>query len=107
MSLRTNFVQHVLFPLADKIRGRSLKGAMEQLETTQWWPHARLVDWQGWRLRALIQRAYEYVPYYREVMQARKLTPADIRTTADLAKLPLLTREDVRGNYPAHLHGIG
>lgn len=52
--------------------------------------------YQNARLAALIAHAYENVPHYREVMDARSLTPADITSTEDLAKLPVLRKEDVQ-----------
>lgn len=56
----------------------------------------RLRDYQSARLRQLVTHAYETVPYYREVMDARRLRPHDIATHDDLPKLPLLTKDDVR-----------
>jgi phenylacetate-CoA ligase len=53
---------------------------------------------QDENLRALIRYAYENVPYYRQRWQALRITPADIRSRADLPKLPILTKEDVVQN---------
>ncbi|MFH1689959.1 MAG: hypothetical protein ABIE42_06940 [Candidatus Eisenbacteria bacterium] len=52
--------------------------------------------YQNARLAELIAHAYETVPYYREVMDARSLTPSDITRVEDLAKLPVLRKEDVQ-----------
>ena len=57
----------------------------------------RLREYQAARLRHLIAHAYEAVPYYRDVMDARRLKPFDIHGVDDLPKLPLLTKDDVRG----------
>ena len=51
------------------------------------------------RLRELIRHAYDTVPYYHDRMRELGLTPGDIRGRADLPKLPVLTKEDVRANY--------
>ena len=56
----------------------------------------RRQEYQEKRLQALIRHAYRTVQYYRRVMDERGLTPGDISTGADLVKLPLLTKEDVR-----------
>ncbi len=56
----------------------------------------RLRAYQNARLAELVAHAYETVPYYREVMDARSLTPSDITRVEDLAKLPVLHKEDVR-----------
>ena len=52
--------------------------------------------YQEAKLRDMVVHAYETVPYYREVMDERKLKPADISTAQDLTKLPVLSKEDVR-----------
>ncbi len=43
--------------------------------------------------------AYAHVPFYRRRFDACKLTPADIRGRADLPKIPLLTRADIRTHF--------
>jgi phenylacetate-CoA ligase len=50
------------------------------------------------KLKKLIARCYENVPYYRAIMNERCIQPKDIRCVADLSKLPLLTREIARMN---------
>ncbi|MGI0013955.1 MAG: phenylacetate--CoA ligase family protein, partial [Nitrososphaera sp.] len=39
------------------------------------------------------------VPYYNELMKSRRLTPSDFKTQADLHKLPLLTKRDIRRHF--------
>ncbi len=53
-------------------------------------------SYQESHLRKLIRHAYETVPYYRDVMDERRLKPSDITTVQDLTKLPVLSKEDVR-----------
>lgn len=50
------------------------------------------------QVAALADHAYRTTPYYRRVFDERGLSPADIRTTGDLAKLPVLTKDDIRAN---------
>jgi phenylacetate-CoA ligase len=58
-----------------------------------------LEEYQDARLRAVIQHAYDTVPYYRRRFDERRLKPQDVRGRADLHKIPLLTREDIRANF--------
>ncbi len=60
----------------------------------------QLRELQGERLRAVVQREYENVPMYRERMQAKGLTPFDIRTVDDLKYLPFTEKSDLRDQYP-------
>jgi phenylacetate-CoA ligase len=69
-------------------------------------PRGELLALQEERLRALVRRAYERVPFYREAMQARGLRPEDIRSLADLPKLPFTTKRDFRDNYPLGLLAV-
>ena len=55
----------------------------------------RIVALQSRRVRAIVAHAYETVPYYREVMDHARIRPADIRTADDLARLPVLTGDQV------------
>jgi phenylacetate-CoA ligase len=55
-----------------------------------------LEELRGKKLRAVIRNAYEHVPYYRSLFQAAGIAPEDIRTVADLEKVPLSTKDDLR-----------
>lgn len=59
------------------------------------WRRAKILDLQKRRVRAIVEHAYLTVPFYREAMDARRLRPADFQSGEDLAKLPLLTSEQV------------
>jgi phenylacetate-CoA ligase len=48
------------------------------------------------RLRATVAHAHEHVPYYRETMRRLGLGPGDIAAAADLAKLPLIERDQLQ-----------
>ncbi len=61
--------------------------------------------WQDERLVKQVQHVWDNVPYYRKKMEEKGLTPADIRGTADLYKLPFLTKDDLRQAYPYGLLG--
>lgn len=69
------------------------------LAKSEWWSRAELEAYQDERLRDIIAHAYDTVPYYRRIFDERKLKPADIRGRADLQKLPLLTRDDIKTHY--------
>jgi phenylacetate-CoA ligase len=79
--------------------GREFRSSWELIERSQWFSESELRDLQAERLRALIAHAYATVPYYRSVFEQRRLRPDDIRTPADLEKLPVLTKDDVRNHF--------
>jgi phenylacetate-CoA ligase len=50
------------------------------------------------RLRSLLQHAYLTVPYYKRAFDAAGFKPNQIESIADLSKIPLLSKQDVREN---------
>jgi len=56
--------------------------------------------WQDERLVKQVKHVWDNVPYYRAKMEAAGVTPEDIKSTADLHKLPFLTKDDLRECYP-------
>ena len=53
------------------------------------------------RLRAIVAHAHATVPLYRERFDAAGIKPADVRSLADLAHLPVLTRAELEAADPA------
>ncbi|MDR3793466.1 MAG: phenylacetate--CoA ligase [Terracidiphilus sp.] len=52
------------------------------------------------RLKKMVARAWENVRPFRERMDERGLTPENIRSLEDIAKLPFTVKADLRDNYP-------
>ena len=58
------------------------------------------------RLQETVSRVYETVPAYRQKMQEKGIVPADIKSLSDLKKLPFVTKQDMRDNYPFGLFAV-
>lgn len=99
MSLYSYLDRTILMPLGDRIKQRDLHGAFAEALRTEWLTETRLQQLQDEKLQRLVRHCYENVPYYRRVFEERNLTPDDIRTRADLAKLPILTKQAVRDHF--------
>ena len=52
------------------------------------------------RLQETVKRVYEKVAPYRAKMDELGVKPEDIKTLKDLAKLPFVTKQDMRDTYP-------
>jgi len=50
------------------------------------------------RLRSLLQHSYLTVPYYKRTFDAAGFKPNQIESLADLSKVPLLSKQNVRDN---------
>ncbi|MBO6107798.1 MAG: phenylacetate--CoA ligase [Eubacterium sp.] len=60
----------------------------------------KLDELQNERLVSQVKYVYENVPYYRNLMDNKGVRPEDIRSKADLHKLPFLNKDDLREAYP-------
>jgi phenylacetate-CoA ligase len=58
-------------------------------------PLEEILTLQNRRVRSIMAHAYETVPYYREVMDQASLRPGDFRTADDLARLPIVTGDQL------------
>lgn len=63
-------------------------------------PREVMTGIQTERLIATVKRVYHNIPYYRKKMQESGLSPSDIKSVADLPKLPFTTKTDLRDSYP-------
>lgn len=58
------------------------------------------------RLKETVKRVYEKVEPYRKKMIEAGVKPEDIKSLADLKKLPFVTKADLRDNYPYGLFAV-
>jgi phenylacetate-CoA ligase len=63
-------------------------------------PVAQLRSVQLSRLQGMVTRAYERVALFQKRMKERGLTPACMKSLADIAKLPFTVKADLRDTYP-------
>ena len=68
-------------------------------------PYAQLRALQNERFLKQVQHVWDNVPYYRQKMEEKGLTPDDIQSIDDLHKLPFLSKADLRDAYPYGLLG--
>jgi len=98
----TALVSGLLFPLHEKLKKHSSVAVRRHMEQTQYWPPARLQELQLERLRALLLRAQQHVPYYRAAFARIGFDAArDFRGVPDLVRLPLLDKAAIRENIEA------
>jgi len=66
-------------------------------------PREDIKKLQTERLIWQVKRCYENVAVFRERMQEKGITPDDIKTLEDIAKLPFTYKKDLRDYYPYDL----
>ena len=65
-----------------------------------------LTEIQTKKLIEQVKHVWKNVPYYRKKMEEKGVTPDDIKSLDDLAKLPFLSKADLRESYPYGLLGV-
>lgn len=65
----------------------------------------KILDIQNEKLVKQVRRVYDNVKYYRDLMDAKGVSPDDIKSVDDIKKLPFLSKEDLRIAYPYGLLG--
>lgn len=58
------------------------------------------------RLKETVARVYEKVPAYARKMDEAGIKPEDIKCLGDLSRLPFVTKQDMRDNYPFGLFAV-
>jgi phenylacetate-CoA ligase len=69
-------------------------------------PRAELAALQLVRLRLTLECAYAKVPHVRRKFDAAGVTPASLKTLADIARFPFSTKADLRDNFPFGLFAV-
>ncbi|OPY51935.1 MAG: long-chain-fatty-acid--CoA ligase [Methanosaeta sp. PtaU1.Bin060] len=79
---------------------------------TYWQPEFELMkreeleDLQLRRLKSTVDRVYKNVPFYHSRMKEAGVSPADIKSLDDLARLPTTRKANLRENYPFGLFAV-
>ncbi|MEG2574589.1 MAG: phenylacetate--CoA ligase [Christensenella sp.] len=69
-------------------------------ETAECMSRDELHEVQSKRLKNLVYRVYQNVPFYRNKMQELGICPEDIKGIEDIKYLPFTTKQDLRDSYP-------
>lgn len=68
-------------------------------------PREKILEIQNEKIVKQVRHVYENVKYYRDLMDAKGVTPDDIKGVDDIKKLPFLSKADLRDAYPYGLLG--
>ncbi|HZH17726.1 MAG TPA: AMP-binding protein [Archangium sp.] len=60
-------------------------------------PRETMARYQLEALQAIVRRAYDHSPFYREKLTRAGVSPEDIEKLSDLPRLPFLTKDELRG----------
>jgi len=92
-------VPSIVSPVGQRL-GRPLWTIARALEDLQWRSCEELQSRAMEQLRVLVDHAARHVPYYRQLFAEAGLNPRDLRSPADLGRVPISTKSDLRAGYP-------
>ena len=75
----------------------------EEIETM---PVEQIKKLQSEKLVKQVKHVYKNVPYYRDLMDKKGVTPDDIHGIEDLYKLPFIEKSDLRETYPTGMLAV-
>lgn len=82
---------------------RPVPGDLEPIETAS---RDEISALQLERMKWSLRHAYENVPHYKKAFDEKGVHPDNLKTLADLAKFPFMTKADLRDNYPFGLFAV-
>ncbi|HGJ65090.1 TPA: phenylacetate--CoA ligase [bacterium] len=62
-----------------------------------------LEELQLGRLKAIVRKVYDRVPFYHDSFDDAGVKPDDIKSLSDIKRLPFISKKDLRDNYPFKL----
>jgi phenylacetate-CoA ligase len=104
MEIPAPIVRHIIAPVwATKERSDYLR-VMRDLPRREKVSLEQRREEQFRLLQAVVRAAWENSPYYRRRFEQSGFEPGDLKEWPDFEKLPLLTKDDIRGNAAEILH---
>ncbi|KRF02132.1 polysaccharide biosynthesis protein [Frateuria sp. Soil773] len=92
--------RRVLYPAYETgLRRRHTLDHLDSYQRDQWLAPEQIAALQWRRLKRLLEHCEREVPYYRRRWRELGIAAADIRSLDDYARLPLLTKADIRGHF--------
>jgi len=98
MSLYTQFVAGVFFPMHEYLKGHVTVRVRNDMEKTQWLKPEQIELLQVENLRRFLSSVEQHVPCYREMFAKLIFIPSDIVCLEDLQQLPLTEKSFIRAN---------
>lgn len=80
---------------------------LKRLLRNRFLPREKLRQIQFKKFKKLIIHAYKNVPFYHEKYKQAEINPYSIMTEKDILKIPILTKEEVRANFPDRILAKG
>jgi phenylacetate-CoA ligase len=88
----------ICYPLFYTLTGSPRVNYWKELERSQFFSQEVLRERQWLKLKSMVDYSYRYSPFYRDHFDGAGFHPAQLRSPADMAKIPVLTKAQIREN---------
>lgn len=99
MGYRESILLNFVLPCAEKMQGTCACRWYKQINVMQEWSQEEITEWQNIQLQSLAKHVYEHTVYYRRIFDERGISPEDIKTISDLAKLPIIDKQIANAHF--------
>ncbi|MFQ3248897.1 MAG: phenylacetate-CoA ligase [Glaciecola sp.] len=103
MSLYTNFVSNVFFPLHEKLKKHDTVRIRKELERSQWLSTDKILEQQSARLQHFLSNLYINNTFIKKLFDENGVHVSDIKSASDLQKLPFMTKAVIKDNFDSLL----
>ncbi len=76
---------------------------LRQMNERLHWTQQELDHYRLWRFREMVRHAYYYSSFYRRKYQSCGFHPDSLKTIADIRKIPILTKAELRNADPLEI----
>lgn len=97
-------LRHLLMPIYEKIKGKNLLHHLKNYESNLALSKEQLAEQQWQALQILLKHCFEHTQFYPKVWAKVGIhNTNDIKSLADFAKLPVITKTDITEHYQEFL----
>jgi len=97
-------LRHLLMPVYEKIKGKNLLHHLKNYENNLALSKEQLAEQQWQALQRLLKHCFEHTQFYPKVWGKVGIhSTDDIKSLADFAKLPVITKSDISEHYQEFL----
>ena len=79
---------------------------LDFLRKSQYFTEEVIFELQSQKLKKLINSVFKNIKFYSVLFNKYNLKPSDIKTPSDLVKLPVMTKEIYRKNFPENISNL-
>lgn len=93
--------RNIVLPIIELARREPISRCLGELTASERLSRDQLCEMQWGKLKRLVDHAYRNVPFYRDRFDRLQARPEEIRRFEDYARLPTLTKDEIRDNQTA------